>query len=265
MDPSAAPPVDPQRRRMLTAGVFPAIGVLILWLIHIVGDAYDLPLSRLGVLPRQASGIIGIFTSPLIHGDYDHLFNNSLPILVLGWCLLYFYPRVAWRVLAGIWILAGTWVWISARGDTHIGASGVIYGLAAFLFFSGLFRRQRALMAIALLVVFLYGGLIWGLLPIVPRMSWESHLWGGVAGVVLAWFYRRVQPAYLNEPGIVLSDDDEQDPEGSPVQFPPQQGIPMRIVYHVDPGDEDPGPARALRSGHTVHQNQLDPDRTDMA
>ncbi|MBP6389929.1 MAG: rhomboid family intramembrane serine protease [Flavobacteriales bacterium] len=262
MGPASEVPVDPQRRRMWSAAVFPALAILLLWLVHIMGEAYGLPLYRLGVLPREASGIVGIFTSPLIHGDYEHLFNNSLPILVLGWCLLYFYPRVAWRVLVGIWLFAGTWVWISARGDRHIGASGVIYGLAAFLFFSGLFRKRRALMAIALLVVFMYGGLIWGLLPIVPRMSWESHLWGGIAGVVLAWFYRKVEPAYLNDADIVLLDDDDTGPLDHASTT--QQGAAIRIVYHADPGDEASDDELALKRKLDEGRQPLDPDRTDI-
>ncbi|MBK8338622.1 MAG: rhomboid family intramembrane serine protease [Flavobacteriales bacterium] len=263
MEPAGEVPLDPQRQRIWSAAVFPALAVLLLWLIHIIGDAYGLPLYKGGVLPREASGIVGIFTSPFIHGDYEHLFNNSLPILVLGWCLLYFYPRVAWRVLVGIWLFAGAWVWISARSDRHIGASGVIYGLAAFLFFSGLFRKRRALMAIALLVVFMYGGLLWGLLPIVPRVSWESHLWGGIAGVVLAWFYRNVEPAYLNEPEIVLLDDDETEPENAAALTAPQK-VPMRIVYHVDPGGGAPDEELAWKRKLAQSQHPLDPDRTDM-
>lgn len=226
-DPSQEPIPSP-RSRVVTAAFVPVLAVILLWIIHGLSAAYEVSLVELGLLPRHSEGLIGILTAPLVHGDAGHLFNNSLPILVLGWCLVYFYPRVAWRVLLGIWLLTGIWVWISARGDRHIGASGVVYGMAAFLFVSGILRRQRALMAVSLLVVFLYGGLIWGVLPIVPRMSWESHLWGAVAGMALAFTHRRIPPAHLPEPVPV-----EQEETGSDMPAPITQ-----VIYHFDPGDE---------------------------
>jgi len=227
---------DPQRRRIVTAAFVPAMAVLLLWCVHLLADAFAVDLARFGLLPRQVAGLPGILLAPFIHGDLGHLFNNSVPLLVLGWCLVYFYPRAAGRVTLGVWLLTGLWVWISARGDRHIGASGVVYGLAAFLFASGVLRRQRALMAIALLVAFLYGGLIWGVFPIVPRMSWESHLWGALSGVAMAIVYRRVPPAFL--PDRTADSLDEPGPGGEGEQgaeIPVQQ---PRIVYSTDPGDE---------------------------
>ncbi len=229
---------DPQRRRILTAAILPALAVLMLWVVHLLAGAYELDLARFGLWPRHAEGLAGIVLAPLIHGDLEHLFNNSVPLFVLGWCLVYFYPRAAGRVTLGIWLLTGLWVWISARADRHIGASGVVYGLAAFLFASGVLRRQRALMAIALLVVFLYGGLIWGVFPIAPRMSWESHLWGGLAGLAMAIVYRKVPPAFL--PDRTAESLDEPDGEDGPLTAPAHTpvGPRIRIVYEADPGDE---------------------------
>lgn len=228
---------DPQRRRILTAAFMPGVAVLVLWMVHLLAGAYGWDLARFGLWPRHAEGLPGIVLAPFIHGDLEHLFNNSVPLFVLGWCLVYFYPRAAGRVVLGIWLLTGLWVWISARGDRHIGASGVVYGLAAFLFVSGVLRRQRALMAIALLVAFLYGGLIWGVLPIVPGMSWESHLWGGLAGLAMAVVYRKVPPAFLPDRTAEALDEPDGG-EAAEAHEGAAEGPRIRIVYQADPGDE---------------------------
>lgn len=252
---------DPQRRRILTAAILPALAVLLLWMVHLVAEAYDLDLARFGLWPRHAEGLPGILLAPFIHGDLEHLFNNSVPLFVLGWCLVYFYPRAAGRVTLGIWVLTGLWVWISARADRHIGASGVVYGLAAFLFASGVLRRQRALMAIAMLVVFLYGGLIWGVFPIAPRMSWESHLWGGLAGLAMAIVYRKVPPAFLPD-RTAESLEEPEDADAAEGHDAAPAGPRIRIVYQADPGDEvDDEEMRWKRE--LGRRTELDDRRTD--
>ena len=215
-----APPVDHARRRLLTAVLPPALAVALLWIVFAFDRVYQLDLYRFGVLPRVAKGLVGIVVSPFVHDDLEHLFNNSAPIMVLGWLLVYFYPKATGRVVLASWMLGGLWVWLTARDSYHIGASGIIYGMAAFLFFSGLLRRRIALMAVSLIVVFLYGSMVWGVRPIQPRISWESHLFGAVAGVVMAWFYRHVPPAHVPPP-IVLEDDPEEDVEGATTESDP--------------------------------------------
>lgn len=215
-----APPVDHARRRLLTAVLPPALAVALLWIVFAFDRVYHLDLYRFGVLPRVAKGLVGILVSPFVHDDLEHLFNNSAPIMVLGWLLVYFYPKATGRVVLASWMLGGLWVWLTARDSYHIGASGIIYGMAAFLFFSGLLRRRIALMGVSLIVVFLYGSMVWGVLPIQPRISWESHLFGAVAGVVMAWFYRHVPPAHVPPP-IVLEDDPEEDVEGATTEADP--------------------------------------------
>ncbi|MFZ1688380.1 MAG: rhomboid family intramembrane serine protease [Flavobacteriales bacterium] len=203
------------RRRAFLAAVVPLFLVGLMWSIFAVDRTYDLGLNRFGLLPRNALGAIGILTAPLLHADLEHLFNNSLPLLVLGWCLFYFYPRSAWWTLLGSWLSTGVLVWCSARPDHHIGASGVVYALVAFVFLSGLLRRQRQLVALSLLMVFLYGSLAWGVLPIEERMSWESHLWGGISGFVFAWFFRKV-PSSIPPPPIYFADEvDEPSSDAS--------------------------------------------------
>jgi len=159
------------RRRLVTALIPPVLVVSVLWIVFAFDRVYNLDLYRFGVYPREAKGLVGIVVSPFVHDDLEHLFNNSAPIMVLGWLLVYFYPKATGRVVLASWMLGGLWVWLTARDSYHIGASGIIYGMAAFLFFSGLLRRRIALMAVSLIVVFLYGSMVWGVLPIQPRIS----------------------------------------------------------------------------------------------
>lgn len=149
---------------------------------------------KLGVFPRTLEGILGIITAPFIHGDWKHLFNNALPLIVLGTSLRFFYKEISKEVFLWSWLMSGLWLWSIGRPSFHIGASGLVYALASFLFFSGLIRKHTRLMAVSLVVVFLYGSLIWGIFPIKTHISWEGHLSGGIAGVLLAWWFREQGP-----------------------------------------------------------------------
>ena len=149
---------------------------------------------KLGVFPRTLEGILGIITAPFIHGDWKHLFNNALPLIVLGTSLRFFYKEISKEVFFWSWLMSGLWLWSIGRPSFHIGASGLVYALASFLFFSGLIRKHTRLMAVSLVVVFLYGSLIWGIFPIKTHISWEGHLSGGIAGVLLAWWFREQGP-----------------------------------------------------------------------
>lgn len=166
---------------------------------------YDL--ARYGVVPRNIERLSGILTMPFIHSDFKHLFSNSIPIIILGAALIYFYRESALKVFLLIYILHGLWLWLGGRPSYHIGASGIVYGLASFLFFSGIFRRYMRLMAISLLVVFLYGGMVWGIFPLFIGMSWEAHLAGTIAGVICAWIYRKEGP---QRPVYEWEDDDDE-------------------------------------------------------
>ena len=150
--------------------------------------------------------IISILLSPLIHSDFNHLISNSIPLLVLGTGIIYFYRELAYRVIGFVWLLSGICVWLGARDSYHIGASGLIYGLASFLFLSGIIRKDVRLASISLLIVFLYGGLVWGVLPIFPHISWEYHLYGGLSGFISAIIYRNKGPER-----IVWSWEKEED------------------------------------------------------
>lgn len=207
---------EPEKKRIFMSMVIPMLLVLALWVIKATDTLFDLDLNRFGLIPLSGRGAIGIVTSPLLHADWSHLFANSIPLLILGTLLFYFYRDIAWMILGLIYLITGVWVWTFARGNgIHIGASGIVYGLVSFLFFSGIIRREKSTMVITVLVAFLYGGLIWGLFPqLFPRqpISWESHLMGLLAGLILALYYRRQGPQ-KNEHDWGEEDSEEDPPD----------------------------------------------------
>lgn len=179
-----------EKSKFIESLFFPALFVVLLWGIKLAENIFNLSLGTLGIYPLHARGLPGIIFAPLIHGDYSHLFTNTAPLLILGTSLFYLYRIIAFRVVILAWMMTGLWVWFGGREAYHIGASGLIYAFASFLFFSGFIRRSIELMAISFIVVFLYGGMIWGIFPLRENISWESHLMGGIAGLVLAVYYK---------------------------------------------------------------------------
>lgn len=169
--------------------------VALLWWIQLSAALLGEDFSWLGVAPREVAGLVGVLTAPLIHGSFEHIFANTLPLLVLGSFLLYGYPRSRWWVVALIWLGSGIGVWLTARPGPHIGASGLAHGLMFFLFVAGILRRDRRAIALSMLTFFLYGSMIWGIFPNEPGVSFESHFWGAVCGVAAAVLFRRVDPA----------------------------------------------------------------------
>jgi len=204
-----------EKKRFLYSLVFPGLFLLLIWLIKIVEVTLHLNFSFLGIFPLRVKGLIGIITAPLIHSDFEHLAANSLPILILGTGLFYFYQKIAVKVFFLTWFISNVWIWFGARYAYHIGASGLIYGIAFFLFFSGVIRKNIKLMAISLLVVFLYGSMVWGLLPIQPRVSWESHLMGAIAGLVLAFYYRDRGPRRKIYSWELEEEEEDEDDENA--------------------------------------------------
>ena len=169
---------------------FPAV----MWIVYLITLALKLDLSRMGILPRDMIGILGIISGPIVHANFSHLLSNTMPLLILGWTIFFFYPKVSYKSFLVIYVLTGLFVWLFAREVYHIGASGIVYGFVSFLFFSGIFRRDNKSIAIALIVTFLYGGIVWGVLPGQKGISWESHLFGGIAGIITAFIFRKVDP-----------------------------------------------------------------------
>lgn len=172
--------------------------VLLLWAIKSIEWAEGWDFGYFGILPRTLKGSIGIITGPLIHGDLVHLISNSLPLLILGLGLFYFYHRIALEVFIWIYLTTGFWVWVIGREAYHIGASGIVYGLMMFIFWGGVLRKNPRSLAISMIIFFLYGYMIYGLFPGDENVSWESHLMGSIAGIFLAIYFKKV-PIYVGE------------------------------------------------------------------
>ncbi len=189
--------------------------VALLWLIQLSGWALGVGPEDLGVRPRQWRGLPGIVVAPLLHDGFPHLLANTPPLLVLGIAMLYLYPAASPRVLPAIWLGPGIAVWLfGAAGTIHIGASGLVYGLLGYVFVAGLLRRDRRAIAASMLVCFMYGALVWGVLPIRARTSWETPLAAALIGVgfALALRHRDVPPrkryTWEDEPASTGIDDD---------------------------------------------------------
>lgn len=193
-----------------TAGYVGIFLLMVMWGVYVLDWIFPYDFNRWGILPRTMSGLWGILFSPFLHGGFEHIVNNSPPILILSWALYYFYRKIATQILLISWIIGGLFVWIAARDAYHIGMSGVIYSLAFFIFFSGLFRRETKVMAIALFVAFLYGSMIWGVFPLDPKVSFEAHLFGAIIGVALAYFYRNEGETFKKK-RYQFEIDDEND------------------------------------------------------
>ena len=169
--------------------------IIFLWLVWLVDFLMPMfSLNRFGIIPRNYYGLRGIVCSPFLHGSFTHLLSNSIPLFILLLTLFMFYTKIAFRVILYSVLLGGLLVWLMGRsGSVHIGASGLIYSLIAFLIASGVLRRDLKSIAIALIVFFTYGGLIWGVLPSKPWISWEGHLFGMISGLVFAYRYRKIK------------------------------------------------------------------------
>ena len=174
--------------------LYPFALVLLMWIVFWVEVKFGVDFTSWGVRPREPLGLRGILFSPFIHSGLTHLFHNTVPLLVLTVALFYFYQKIAWRTLFWIVILSGLGTWLIGRPSYHIGMSGVIYALVSFLFFKGIIAKHFRLIAVSLVVVFLYGSLIWGTLPLDEKISWEGHLSGFLIGGVLAFCFRESVP-----------------------------------------------------------------------
>ncbi len=199
-------------KKLRLSMLIPGIIVFMMWLLKISELLFELDPTRLGIFPLSVKGLPGIIFSPFIHSGFRHLFKNTLPLFFLGSALFYFYSGIAVRVSLWTWVLTGLSVWLAGRPAWHIGASGLIYGLASFLFFSGILRKYFRLVALSLLIVFLYGSMVWGIFPdIYQDVSWESHMLGFISGIILSVVYRKEGP---QQPVIEWPDEDECEEEG---------------------------------------------------
>ena len=171
--------------------LFPLLFLLAIVVVFWIESRFNINLNHLGIYPRKIEGLRGILFSPFIHGDVKHLFNNAIPLLVLTSALFYFYRRIRWKVLIYGLLLTGLFTWIIGRSNIHIGASGVIYMLTAFLMFRGILSKHYQLTALSFSVIFLYGGFIWYIFPTDPKISWEGHLSGFIVGIIFALIFNK--------------------------------------------------------------------------
>ena len=173
--------------------VLPICIVALMWLVKIIEVAQNYKYTRWGIFPRDLDGAIGILTAPFIHSDWQHLMSNSLPLFMLTSMLMVFYKRVAIPSFIIITVLTGFTVWLFARESYHVGASGVVYGLVAFLAWTGIFRRNLKSIILALVVLVMYSGYFHGIVPNKEGVSWESHLFGGLVGIFTAFLFKNVK------------------------------------------------------------------------
>lgn len=224
-----------EKRIVRHSFVFASFFVILFWVVKFIEQIFGIDLYRGGILPLHISGLPGIITAPFIHSGYNHLISNSVPFFILLFALVYFYRKISYRIFFQIYFLAGICVWLGGRESYHIGASGIVYGMAAFHFVSGVIRNDLRLLTISAVVVFLYGGMIWGILPLNPDISWESHLWGGISGVLLAVYYRKYT-IYRKKFDWEEEPDEEDEKERPAV---PEEGFP--------PGNSEPEDSAPLQ------------------
>ncbi len=181
-------------RRLRIAFAVAVAFALLLWVVKLVEVAGGFDFSRFGIYPQSVNGLVGILCAPLVHASFAHLFANTAPLIVIGAMLLYGYPRAAKVLLPAVYLGGGAGVWLFARESYHIGASGLVFGMLFFVLTIGVLRWDRRAIALSLVIFFLYGGMIWGILPAAEEISFESHLSGASIGMVLAFLLRQRDP-----------------------------------------------------------------------
>ncbi len=211
------------KKKLLISIIIPGIFVFFMFLVKVIELLFNIDSLHFGIHPLAADGIPGILLSPFIHKDFEHLFNNLLPLFFLSVALFYFYSDVAVKIFFLNYLITGIMVWVAGRNAWHIGASGLVYGLASFLFFSGIIRGYYRLVALSLLVVFLYGEMVWGIFPgTYENVSWESHMLGFFSGILLSIWFRNEGP---QRPVHEWLDEEDQENENSEEEDEEEENI----------------------------------------
>lgn len=215
-------------KRAFHAALGPLVFIFILVGIRAIESSLDTSFYQMGILPLNARGLIGIITSPLVHGDWDHLLNNSLPILVLGTMFFYFHHKNSLEIILMMYFMTGIWLWLFGRPVYHIGASGIVYSLAAYHITYGFVLRNPPMLALTFLVLLLYGSMVWFLLPVDISISWEAHLCGAMSGTLLAIYYgKEYKKSQLKVRGAMH------------FTHPEQYGEKITYVYHYKAKETD--------------------------
>ncbi|MFH6602264.1 rhomboid family intramembrane serine protease [Maribacter algicola] len=222
--------------------IAPLAAVLLIWIVFWVELRFRVNFNALGIEPRTFSGLKGVVLSPFIHGSLAHLYNNTIPLAILLASLFYFYREIALKVLVWGILISGLITWAIGRPSFHIGASGVIYLLASFIFFKGIFTKYYRLVALSMMVVFIYGSLLWYIFPVKDEISWEGHLGGFIAGIILAFFMKAKIPIgkkfdweredFDEENDAFLQQFDE---DGNFIESQPKKedSDTLKITYHI--------------------------------
>ncbi|WP_276169167.1 rhomboid family intramembrane serine protease [Zobellia alginiliquefaciens] len=228
--------------------IVPLLAMLSIWTVYWVELRLRINLNEYGIYPQRVTGLKGIVLSPFIHGSLEHLYNNTIPLAVLSASLFYFYRSIALRVLLIGVLISGFFTWAVGRPSYHIGASSVIYLLASFIFFKGIFTKHYRLVALSLIVVFIYGSMLWYIFPVKDGISWEGHLGGFLAGLLLAFVLKAEMPPvkkydwenedYDEEADAFLRQFDEN---GNFIEKLPDKDIPedtVQVNYHFKESKE---------------------------
>lgn len=227
--------------------------VALLWLISLLSYLTDATLTWLGVFPRNFFGLIGIFTGPLIHGDLIHLLSNTFPFVLLSGFILFQQRKKGADVIILVYLLSGLLTWFIGRQAYHIGASGVIYGMASYLLFKGFIGRDRGALAVSLAILFLYSGLFYGLFPGEERVSWEGHLGGLIAGFVAALTY-----------GSNPVTEKEQVQSESPANLPEQQRHINHTLDHAGLYTYKFQYTLQDKTGHSIYTYKISPNTSKL-
>ena len=235
--------MNQDRKKFFGSLAIPALLATLMWVVKIAEMAFSVDLSNWGLIPRTTRGLWGILTLPFLHGSWEHLLTNTPAVLVLGTALYYCYPTLANRIMIISWLLSGLLTWcIGNPGSIHVGASALIYALNLFLIVSGFIRGNRMLIVISLIMVFLYGGFIWGMIPALAKLqniSWEGHLSGAIVGIGLAFVYRKKGPQKEVHHWDDEDDDNDGPNDGSDSGEKPYWDVPMptndelKVEYHL--------------------------------
>lgn len=232
--------MNQDRKKFFGSLAIPALLVTLMWVVKVAEMAFSVDFGDWGLIPQTPRGLLGILTMPLLHGGWEHLFTNTSAMLVLGTALYYCYPTLANRVMIISWLGSGLLTWcIGSPNSVHIGASGLIYALNLFLIVSGFIRGNRMLIVISLIMVFLYGSFIWGMIPAFARpqnISWEGHLGGAIVGVLLALVFRKEGPQreehHWDDDDDNNNDDDGQNPGEKPYwDVPTPSDEDLKVEY----------------------------------
>ena len=203
-----------ENKELRYAVTFSILLAVLPWIVQIIAEICSLQLKQYGLQPLELRGLVGIFTMPFLHADWGHLISNTPALVLLIFGLFLFYKRGAWQLLLYLYVISGLFTWLMGRSSTHIGASGLVYALASFHFFSGVIKKVPRQRAFALLVAFLYGGFIWAFFPalyIGTSISWEGHLSGLLAGIILAVYFRNQGPEPPFDPFLGEEDEEQLD------------------------------------------------------